>query len=243
MEQDHIIRSVADYVSWTETTAVYPRHDQETAMSYELLGALSELGEVCGMFKRELRDPDYTLERLSLKKEIGDIAWYLARIHYSHDFDSSESMAATLTKHGLAVPESKNCFSIAEAIYKHFKPMSCNKTAVIRSVLGMAENTVFRSEEEADNAMTAIQAKLNTDDEVESARTNLILSFSSDYEASMGIFMKKFAAEIGSPLGLLKWFVLCDRLRFDYMEVLRTNYRKLEDRKDRNKLHGSGDTR
>lgn len=46
-------------------------------------------------------------------------------------------------------------------------------------------------------------------------------------------------------LGDVCWYIarLADELGVGFMDILRTNRNKLQDRKDRGKLHGSGDNR
>ncbi|HEY1644843.1 MAG TPA: hypothetical protein VGF75_00470 [Candidatus Saccharimonadales bacterium] len=235
---DHIIQTVSDYVNWTETTAIYPRNDIEQSRNYEFLGVYSEIGEVCGMLKRELRDPDYTLERLSLKKELGDIAWYLARLHYDHN-EKNEKIEEILINTGIEKPESMNCFSIAYSIWKYFQPLCATDTAVIKAVTGLTHESCPDLEE----ALSKVETRMTGLTHHEAARVALILDFSKDYKKPIGFFMSDFVEECCSSIGLVKWFILCDRYRFEPLDVMRTNYRKLEDRKERDKLHGSGDTR
>jgi NTP pyrophosphatase (non-canonical NTP hydrolase) len=61
---------------------------QEEAMSfrlpsatteYALLGLPAEVGEVCGYIAKSIRD-DYPLDAKVIKKELGDILWFVAAI-------------------------------------------------------------------------------------------------------------------------------------------------------------------
>jgi hypothetical protein len=238
MSEEHIIQTVSDYVNWTETTAIYPRESMEKARDYEILGAYSEIGEVCGMLKRELRDPDYTLERLQLKLELGDIAWYLARLHYEHVKEDGD-LNDLLKEIGVTIPESKNCFSMAHAVWEYFGPIAKDDGKLIYEIAGISFETM-PSVKDAMNRITEIKRNVN---EKEAGKIKLILELSEDYKKPIGMFMSDFADEIFCSMGLVKWMILCDRFRFDPLDVMRANYRKLEDRKERNKLHGSGDTR
>lgn len=67
---------IADYVEWTKTSAVYP---ETHSYDYLTLGLLDEIGELCGLLKREIREGN-PRDNDAVKKELGDIAWYLARI-------------------------------------------------------------------------------------------------------------------------------------------------------------------
>lgn len=67
---------IDEYVRWTDTTAVYPK---EREQEYLRLGLLSEAGEVAGVLKRRVRDSVVAPEKLLA--EVGDLLWYLARLH------------------------------------------------------------------------------------------------------------------------------------------------------------------
>lgn len=67
---------IDEYIRWTDTTAVYPK---EREQEYLRLGLLSEVGEVAGVLKRRVRDGEVAPEKLLA--EIGDLLWYLARLH------------------------------------------------------------------------------------------------------------------------------------------------------------------
>ncbi len=68
--------SIEEYIRWTESTAVYPK---EREQEYLRLGLLSEVGEVAGVLKRRVRDGEVAPEKLLA--EMGDLLWYLARLH------------------------------------------------------------------------------------------------------------------------------------------------------------------
>ena len=71
-----------EYLLFTRTTAIYPT-EPDIAISYLVLGLVSEAGEVAGVFKKCIRDENYTVTPEVLEKfekEIGDVFWYLARL-------------------------------------------------------------------------------------------------------------------------------------------------------------------
>lgn len=69
-----------EYQLLAGTTAIYPR---EVALMYPTLGLVGEAGEVAEKVKKLLRDAkgEVTPEfKESLKKELGDVLWYLSAI-------------------------------------------------------------------------------------------------------------------------------------------------------------------
>jgi len=73
------------YQDWTEDTAIYP---PEEALTYTALGLASEAGEFAGKVKKAIRDGNYDTE--GMKKELGDVLWYLARAAAELDIPLSE---------------------------------------------------------------------------------------------------------------------------------------------------------
>lgn len=65
------------YQQWTRTTVVYPR---EEAIGYLFKGLVSEVGEVAGKLKREIRDGVLPNAKEAMVAELGDVLWYLARM-------------------------------------------------------------------------------------------------------------------------------------------------------------------
>lgn len=64
----------------TDKTAIYrgAGSGSENALMYVGLGVGGEGGEVCDVIKKAYRDGE--LDEAKLRKEIGDVIWYLARI-------------------------------------------------------------------------------------------------------------------------------------------------------------------
>lgn len=79
-----------DYQALAKTTAIYPEHAKIT---YPALGLAGEVGEVCEKIKKHIRDGKI-LDKEELKKELGDVLWYLSAL--SGDLDISlEDVAIT----------------------------------------------------------------------------------------------------------------------------------------------------
>jgi len=67
-----------DYQIWTAST-VSDTIDPDDIYEYLLAGELSEVGEIAALCKRELRD-QAEIDRATLIRELGDLAWYWARL-------------------------------------------------------------------------------------------------------------------------------------------------------------------
>jgi NTP pyrophosphatase (non-canonical NTP hydrolase) len=70
-----------EYQRLTNTTAIYPEKGTRSlaALSYVALGLASEAGEVAGKVKKLIRDGDTPEKRHAIRKECGDVLWYLAQ--------------------------------------------------------------------------------------------------------------------------------------------------------------------
>ena len=83
----------ATYQDWTKTTAVYPEEKEE---EYLMLGLASEVGELLGKFKKEIRgDGKKVTDKLD---ELGDVCWYLARLMDHYDLTHQEVLHRNFTK-------------------------------------------------------------------------------------------------------------------------------------------------
>jgi len=70
-----------EYQKKSRETAIYPH--QGSNIIYPLLGLCGETGEVAEKIKKVIRDQQNIINgktRLLLKKELGDILWYLAQL-------------------------------------------------------------------------------------------------------------------------------------------------------------------
>lgn len=64
------------YQKLAKTTAIYP---ENAKIYYPCLGLAGEVGEVCEKVKKHIRD-GRELDVEDLKKELGDILWYLSAL-------------------------------------------------------------------------------------------------------------------------------------------------------------------
>ena len=86
------------YTENTRLTAIYPK---DKWLEYLALGISSETGEVAGKVKKAIRDSDGILtdeKKEELKKELGDVFWYLARLCDELNFDGEEIMTENIEK-------------------------------------------------------------------------------------------------------------------------------------------------
>jgi hypothetical protein len=67
---------VKQYIEFTASTVVYPKNIEADYLKF---GILSEAGEVAALYKRALRDGAAVVAD-NEAKELGDCAWYLARM-------------------------------------------------------------------------------------------------------------------------------------------------------------------
>ena len=70
-----------EYQKFSRQTAIYPNKDNNFV--YPTLGLAGEAGEVAEKIKKVLRDGDGIVsdeKREEIKKELGDVLWYLANL-------------------------------------------------------------------------------------------------------------------------------------------------------------------
>lgn len=90
--------SFNEYQDQTAQTAIYP---SKQALEYLCLGVASEAGEIAGKMKKLIRDEKgFSSEDWdrSLKAEIGDVLWYLARLADELNFSLSEIAEENIQK-------------------------------------------------------------------------------------------------------------------------------------------------
>jgi len=71
----------ADYQRDAQKTAIYPNVGQNFV--YPTLGLAGEAGEIANKIKKIIRDKNNQLDdndRQEIKKELGDVLWYIAQI-------------------------------------------------------------------------------------------------------------------------------------------------------------------
>jgi len=79
-----------DYQTETNKTAIYP--DRGHNFVYPVLGMMGESGEVAEKIKKVWRDKNNVIsdtDKLEIKKEMGDVLWYLSQLatELQIDFD------------------------------------------------------------------------------------------------------------------------------------------------------------
>ena len=90
-----------DYQRLAATTAMYPGRTAKAPALYPALGLAGEAGEVCEQFKKALRDDGGAFDdrrRLALKKELGDVLWYVAALCDELDLTMEEVAAQNVAK-------------------------------------------------------------------------------------------------------------------------------------------------
>ena len=85
-----------EYQRLARTTAIYPR---KMEVIYPALGLAGETGEVLEKIKKWIRDGhDIETVRANVKKEGGDVLWYLANLLSDLDLTLDEVMEANVAK-------------------------------------------------------------------------------------------------------------------------------------------------
>lgn len=95
-----------EYQKKAVTTAVYPGRDEFMGFMYVSLGLANEGGEFAGKVKKLMRDmgygvTDYNLDeedRTSLKKELGDVLWYVAMCCYELGISMDDAAELNIAK-------------------------------------------------------------------------------------------------------------------------------------------------
>lgn len=90
----HLLLTFNDYQIAAKATAVYP--DQHSIV-YPALGLSGEAGEVSEKIKKWLRG-DRELDRDGLRKELGDVLWYLSALSTDLGFTLEEVAQANVNK-------------------------------------------------------------------------------------------------------------------------------------------------
>jgi NTP pyrophosphatase (non-canonical NTP hydrolase) len=86
------------YQKWTSKTAVYPSDPKkpELASMYVALGLAGEAGEVANKIKKWYRDG--VLDVDSVRKELGDVLWYAARLAEELGFSLEDTLTENMNK-------------------------------------------------------------------------------------------------------------------------------------------------
>lgn len=89
-----------DYLEFTRTTRCKMNVNKEMVLPILALGLAGETGEVCDKLKKLIRvgASMETVDRHSIKKELGDVLWYLTSIADELGFTLDGVMAANVDK-------------------------------------------------------------------------------------------------------------------------------------------------
>lgn len=83
-----------EYQKFARSTAIYP---PDAGVIYPTMGLASEAGEVAGKVKKYIRDGgEFPVE--DLKKELGDVLWYVAVLAAEFKIDLSDVAEANVNK-------------------------------------------------------------------------------------------------------------------------------------------------
>lgn len=83
------------------STALYPRGPEGAIAPYPALGLAGEAGEVAEQVKKAIRDDQGRItesRRAALKKELGDVLWYVAALCSELDLDMADVAQTNLDK-------------------------------------------------------------------------------------------------------------------------------------------------
>lgn len=90
-----------EYQKKSRKTAVYPKSKYCEGVFYPTLGLVGEAGEVAEKVKKTLRDDGGVItkeKKEDLKKELGDVLWYISQIATDLKLSLEDIAAANLEK-------------------------------------------------------------------------------------------------------------------------------------------------
>jgi len=90
----------SEYQKGAMSTAIYPGKGQGD-WTYPALGLAGETGEISEKLKKALRDDNRAItdeRRAALKKELGDVLWYIAALSTELQLDMQEIAEENLAK-------------------------------------------------------------------------------------------------------------------------------------------------
>lgn len=92
------MKNIDEYGEWTEELWFIsgPREINEKDFTIMGFGLAGETGEVIEILKKRVRDGQFDLERFT--KEMGDVAYYWARLCRAFGLNPSEVLAANVAK-------------------------------------------------------------------------------------------------------------------------------------------------
>lgn len=207
---------------------------------YCIYGLLDEVGEIAGLLKRELRD-GIELDREALKLELGDMAWYLARIHYDHHEEiKTGTKLWEVAKHFGFDAHEGTCFDLVVNMMDATRSIWTDEDATLKFLSGGAE---LSEEVNLDSIMKVFQGALKQKGENKEACNYIAKLNQRHRESDMSKCLRIVAREATSVEAIFLWYQMCVFNQFEPMEVLQANVDKLESRKERGTLHGKGSNR
>ena len=111
-----------DYQQKARETAVYPR---EYAMLYPALGLCGEAGEVAEKIKKVIRDKGGEFDefdRMNIRKELGDVLWYIAQL--CSDLDLRMESVAIANVEKLRVRKEKGTLKALEMTANKYRRLA-----------------------------------------------------------------------------------------------------------------------
>jgi len=91
-----------DFDTYQEATRKHISYPQDsaqwTSLDYLLYGLASETGEVLGKYKKYIREDYEDLPVEDIRAELGDVMWYIARIHDELGLSMYETSLMNLEK-------------------------------------------------------------------------------------------------------------------------------------------------
>jgi len=88
-----------EYQEKSRKTAIYP--DKDSNFVYPTLGLVGEAGEVAEKVKKVIRDKDGKMDtetKDTLKKELGDVLWYISQLATELDLSLDEVAEKNIEK-------------------------------------------------------------------------------------------------------------------------------------------------
>lgn len=93
-----------EYQTKARQTAIYPK--TEPNWIYPMLGLCGETGEIAEKLKKVIRDGN-PVDKDALKKELGDVLWYVANLAYELGLDLEDIAQTNIDK--LFSRKERNC--------------------------------------------------------------------------------------------------------------------------------------
>ena len=93
--------SFDEYQTLAGRTAMYPGRDDDALAPYPALGLAGEAGEVCEQIKKAIRDDGGQItdkRRRALRKELGDVLWYVAALSSELGLEMGDIARANVEK-------------------------------------------------------------------------------------------------------------------------------------------------